>query len=541
MKISCCSMPSVRRTLSFVLLLTLCSGSAPVRADLPRELSSPLAQVQIVSVNAKQARVLDVNRFDRLLALTLALRSRPPAFDGGAAAAVTAPDVLILQEMSFSNVEIFRRLLNQRSDNQYEIVATENSKPKFLINSNTVTLNGEPVAWTDPCVPGSGDDPPRDYLFARLAETTSELPFVVAGVHLEPKYGETGQSDCRRRNVAELRAQLEAETGAVIVGGDFNQRATGQFRECDVEEQTQPSEWWVRMTAPPEGGKVYVDAVRDRHRRHAATMADEWTHEQKRVDVTCDGVLRNRRTRIDYLFASGAVIADAHADHPGWAGPDPGTRDPVNSRYSDHRFVWGRFVIAGPPQPQNLTVAQNEEGAAHLSWEPSEGAVQYIVYRAAVNREYSVLERVDAAVTSYEDVSTENGRTYRYAVAPVDANGLQGLESEAVTVTVDTVGPRVIDVDPNRAARQVPRDVVVSVRFNEPIDRLSVGNRTISLTRNGVRTQGDIEQVSDEELTFTPDGLLKKKTTYTITVRPVSDRNGNEGRSFTSTFKTGSR
>jgi endonuclease/exonuclease/phosphatase family metal-dependent hydrolase len=541
MKLSCRSMTSLRRILSIAFLLTLCSGSATVRADLPRELSSPLAQIQIVSVNAKQARVLDVNRFDRLLALTLALRSRPPAFDGGFAGDVTAPDVLILQEMSFSNVEIFRRLLNQRSDNQYEIVATENSKPKFLINSNAVALNGEPVAWTDPCVPGNGDDPPRDYLFARFIEATSEVPFVVAGVHLEPKYGETGQSNCRRRNVAELRAQLEAESGAVIVGGDFNQRATGQFRECDVEEETEPSEWWVRMTAPPEGGKVYVDAVRDWHRRHAASMVDEWTHEQKSVEVTCDGVLRNRRTRIDYLFASGTVMAEAHADHPGWAGPDPGTRDPVNSRYSDHRFVWGRFVIAGPPQPQNLAADQDEEGAVHLTWEPSEGTVQYIVYRAVGNREYSVLGRVDAAVMSYDDVSTEHGKTYRYAVAPVDSNGLQGLESEAVTVEVDTVGPRVIDVDPNRAARQVRRDIVVSVRFNEPIDRLSVGNRTISLTRNGVRTQGDIEQVSDEELTFTPDGLLKRKRTYTITVRPVSDLVGNEGRSFTSTFRTGSQ
>jgi endonuclease/exonuclease/phosphatase family metal-dependent hydrolase len=540
MKISCCSMMFLRRTLGMVLLLTLCIGAAPVSADLPRELSSPLAQLQIVSVNAKQARVLDVNRFNRLLALTLALRSRPAAFDGGFAAAVTAPDVLILQEMSLSNVEIFRRLLNQRSDNQYEIVATENSKPKFLINSNTVTLNGEPVAWTDPCVPGSGGDPPRDYFFARFFETTSALPFVVAGVHLEPKYGETGQSGCRRRNVAELRAQLEAETAPVIVGGDFNQRATGQFRECDVEEETEPSDWWVRMTAPPGGGKVYVDAVREWHRRHVASMVDEWTHEQKSVEVTCDGVLRNRRTRIDYLFASGAVIAEAHADHPGWAGPDPGTRDPVNSRYSDHRFVWGRFVIAGPPQPQGLAAAHDEDGAVHLTWEPSEGAVQYIVYRAVGKRQYSVLEQVDAAVTNFDDVSTEHGRTYRYAVAPVDANGLQGLESKAVTVEVDTVGPRVIDVDPNRAARQVPRDIVVNVRFNEPIDRLSVGNRTISLTRNGARTQGVIELVADEELTFTPDGLLKKKTTYTINVRPVSDLVGNEGRSFTSTFRTAS-
>jgi endonuclease/exonuclease/phosphatase family metal-dependent hydrolase len=535
------STTSLRRTLCIAVILALELAPAPVRAALPPELPSPLAQIQIVSVNAKQARVLDVQRFERLLALTLAVRSRPPAFDGGSSGAVTAPDVLILQEMSFSNVEIFRRLLNQRSQNQYEIVATENSKPKLLINSATVTLNGAPLSWTDPCAPGDGSDAPREYLFARLIENTSELPFVVAGVHLEPKYGETGQSQCRRRNVAELRAQLEAESAPVIVGGDFNQRATGEFRECDVEEETTPSEWWVAMTSPPEGGKVYVDAVRDWHRTHAESMTDEWTHEQKSVRVTCEGVFRNRRTRIDYLFASAAAIAEAHADHPGWAGPDPGTRDPVNSRYSDHRFVWGRFVIGGPPQPQNLTATQDDQGAVHLGWEASEGAAQYIVYRAVDDGEYSVRAQVDATATSYDDVSAKHGRAYRYAVAPVDATGLQGLESEAVTVEVDTVGPRVIDVDPNRAARRVPRDIVISVRFNEPIDPLSIGERTVSLTRNRARVRGAIEQVSDDELTFTPDALLKKKATYTITVRPVSDLVGNEGLRFTSTFRTASQ
>jgi endonuclease/exonuclease/phosphatase family metal-dependent hydrolase len=525
---------------SALVAVAVLAVSAPAGAAVPPEIPSPLGQVQVVSVNAKQARVLDVERFERLLALTLAIRNRPPAFNGGLAGALTAPDVVIVQEMSFSNAEILRRLMNQRSDSKYEIVTTENSKPKILYDSNTVGLNGEPVPWVDPCLPANGDDPGRQYLFARFVESTSQLPFTVAGIHLNRKYDQAGQKQCREKNVAELRAQLAGESGPVIVGGDFNQRSTDQPRECDPEEQGDPSPWYAALTAPTAEGTVYVDAVRDWHRRHGQSLEDEWTHERRNEKMTCEGVFRLRRSRIDYLFAARAAVAEAHADHPGWAGPEPGTRDPANGQYSDHRFVWGRFVIGGPPQPETFTSETTSDGVVHLSWGPSEGAALYIVYRARQGYAYSELVELDGAVTTYDDVSTKNGRTYVYAVAPVDQNGLQGLESQAVAVTVDTVGPKVVDVDPNRGATSVPRDAAIHVRFNEPTDPLSVTNATIRLTRNGIRTRGVLEQISDEELSFISNELLKKDAFYTITVRPVTDLVGNAGRSFTSTFRTAS-
>jgi endonuclease/exonuclease/phosphatase family metal-dependent hydrolase len=532
---------AARITTLVVTAIALCASPVTGSEQLPPERPPPPGQVQVVSVNAKQARVLDVERFERLLALTLALRSRPAAFDGGSSGAVAAPDVIVLQEMSFSNLEIFRRLLNQRSENQYEIATTPNAKPKFLYNATTVALHGEPVGWTDPCVPASAEDPGREYQWARFTQNVTGVLFVVAGVHFQAKYEGPGRRDCRLRNVEALRSQLEAETGPVIIAGDFNRRATAEFRECDVEEQTDPTRWWGAMTSPPEGGKVYNDAIREWHRRHGASMVDEWTHEQKGVKVTCEGVSRNRRTRIDYFFVNGVTTAEAHADHPGWAGPEPGTTDPANARYSDHRFVWGRFVLAGPPPPQSLTAEQDEAGVVHLSWTPSEGAAAYVVYRATGDLPYDVLAQIGAEATSYDDVSAEHGNAYRYAIAPVDANGRQGLETAPARVTVDTVGPRVVDVDPNKGASRVRRDVVVGVRFNEAIDPTSVRKRTVSLRRKGARARGDVAQLSDDELTFTPDTLLRKRSTYTVTVRSVSDLAGNEGNIFRSAFRTASR
>ena len=53
----------------------------------------------------------------------------------------------------------------------------------------------------------------------------------------------------------------------------------------------------------------------------------------------------HRRTRIDYIFAADATIAEAHADHPGWAGEEPGSHSPENFKYSDHRWVWARVAV----------------------------------------------------------------------------------------------------------------------------------------------------------------------------------------------------
>src|SRR5919199_5519320 len=98
------------------------------------------------------------------------------------------------------------------------------------------------------------------------------------------------------------------------------------------------------------GGRALIDSVRSYNRAHHESMAREWTQEQRAKRVLCDGHENIKRSRIDYLLASGAALAEAHTDDPGWAGAQPGTRAAGVTKYSDHRFVWGRFVLSGPPR-----------------------------------------------------------------------------------------------------------------------------------------------------------------------------------------------
>jgi endonuclease/exonuclease/phosphatase family metal-dependent hydrolase len=492
----------------------------------------------MVSVNAKQAKVLDVTRFTRLHALTLALLGRPAAFDGGVKGAITSPDIILLQEMSFSNVEILQKLLNQRSDFEYLIVATANSKTKMLMNSNTVTLVGEPEEWVDPCIPGTASDPGRRYLLARFTETTSGAPFTVANIHFMPNYSFTEQTRCKERNVAELRTQLAGETAPLIVGGDFNQRPTAQYRECDLNEETEPAAWWSMMTAPTDGGVAFIDAVRDASRNAGVAMENEWTHAQDTRTPICNGTTDYRKSRIDYFFVTGAAVADAHADHPGWTTYDPDIHDLSYFRYSDHRWVYARFSLVGPPKVTNTSARSIARGDIVISWDAVDGAQEYAVYRARGNNEYSRLTTTDALTTTFTDRATEHGETYRYAIAAVGADGTQGIESRGVEAVADSRGPNVSSVSPFNGARFVERGITITVRFDEWVPSSSVGSGMIQLRFKGRSVGGRLEQVSGRVFTFNPFGRLKNNKTYGVFVRPVDDRLGNSGNSFSSHFST---
>jgi hypothetical protein len=513
-------------------------GATARTAATEPEVLSPTGQVLVVTVNARQIAVLDVRHFRRMLGLTVALRNRPPAWNGGFEGAVTAPDVIILQEISDSNLEIVTKLLKQRSQYKYELMAAPGSSSKFLVNLDTVTPQAEPETWTDPCFPGTPEKDPRLYQLVHFTEIASGLPFTVAGVHFYKNYSGTGQERCRERNTEEIRAQLADETASVIVGGDFNYRARSSERECDPNEESEPVEWWLTMTAPVEGGIPYLDAVYETNRRDGTSMENEWTHEQDATKQICTGETTHKRARIDYLFAARATVAEAHADTPGWAGEEPGSVDPLNKKYSDHRWVWGRFALAGLPAPQAITVTPAPGGDISVAWQAVEGAVEYYLYRAIAGHEFDLLAQIPGGTSSYTDLSGEDGTSYAYAVATVGADGNQGIETESSFVTSDASGPEVDSIYPVNGATQVPRSATIEVVFDEDVRTKSVGGGTIKITLNGRSVGGDVDQKSPTRLTFNPNSLLKKKKTYKITVRPVDDELGNTGNSFTSFFST---
>ncbi|MDQ3878242.1 MAG: Ig-like domain-containing protein [Actinomycetota bacterium] len=500
------------------------TGSTP-----PPRAALPNGQVDVVTVNAHQRSVLGIKRFIAMFQLSRALRTRPSAFNGGYRGGVAPPDIIIAEELRPSNLEIFQHLLRQRWHHKYTIAGPDDSSADILYNPDRVQLEGDVQTWHDPCLSQ------RTYEFAHFTELSTGLPFVIAGVHFWKRYQ---SSSCTTQNVHTLQAQLSQETAPTIIGGDFNRRAVQTPHECDPEETSAPLQWWANLTSPTDGGRGYVDAVATWSRQHNASMAFEWTHEQFSASEICDGSTGFRRSRIDYLFVSGAGIGDAQADAPGWAGAVPGTFSDTNYRYSDHRFVWGRFVLDGPPRPEVPSAVPERFGRVQVTWNAVDGASRYVLYRSIEGRPYDELADTDSATTSYLDFATEDGTTYRYAVAAIGSNGAQGLESPYVKATADASGPDVVSVAPFDGAIAVDPGTIIDVHVDERIAPSSIVSTSLRLFRGSHRVAGRITHPSSRELRFNPSDRLHEGTTYTVVVAGLRDELGNVGRRHVSTFTT---
>ena len=521
----------VRILLAVVVLASLAPAGVEAAPAPPPQIASLPGQVTVVTVNAKQNRILGLARFLALFELPKALRFRPPAFNGGFLGAVTAPDVVIVQEVRPSNLEILVRLLRQRFPYKYEALEPAGAAAAFVVNTDTVSLQGEVTTWDDVCTTEetpTDNRSTRDYPVGHFVELATNAPFVVAGMHMAKRYDTTGQPNCVPRNIETFKQEVADETAPVIFGGDFNRRAVVDPYECDPNEQSTPNPWYSLLTAPEDGSRVFVDAVKQWHRGRGTSMEHEWTHEQRQAGVLCDQTTRFKRSRIDYLFAAGAAVADAHADHPGWAGAEAGVR--VGTLYSDHRYVWGRFVISGPPRPFQPTATPGADGRIDVTWQPVEGAAGYVVYRAFRGRAYTELARVDAATTAFADVFTEHGSSYRYAVAAVGADGGIGHESRPNFAVADKKGPRVLRTTPGRNATGVDPAVQIVVRFDERIAAASVEDDTMRLWFGRRRIPAITSLAGGRVLTLDPLGRrLDKGKTYRVVVDPVQDVLGNAG------------
>jgi hypothetical protein len=269
-------------------------------------------------------------------------------------------------------------------------------------------------------------------------------------------------------------------------------------------------------------------------------MDFEWTHEQKAEKVVeCTGNFHHRRSRIDYIFAADAAVAEAHADHPGWGGTIPGERNPGHFKYSDHRWVWGRFVLSALPRVERPTVVPDAQGLMHVAWTPVEGAGGYVVYRAFGQHDFSVRARVAPEVTTFDDQATQHGRSYRYAIAAVGADGGQGLESRGESAFADAQGPQVTWVDPPRGAIGVGPGKAMSVRFDEGVVDDSVDQDSIRVYTNGHEIPGFVIRKFPRLLKFNPANPLRKGRLFTVVVSPgLRDRLGNTGYRYAWSFRT---
>jgi endonuclease/exonuclease/phosphatase family metal-dependent hydrolase len=515
-------------------MLTDAASGQSTTARPPSKLSPP-GQVQILTVNARQNKLLTTfGRFNSLLELSRAVRFRPPAFNGGQAGTVLAPDVVVINEFRELQVEVFAGMLELKFDQPYEIIGPTDVQAAFIVNTATVEPQGDVEIVDDVCLNDETSTVPRmrrEYPLGRFKETSTGAPFAIVGVHLSRDYSPSTENDCIVKNVQEIRSRLANEPSATFIAGDFNFRPTEQPRECDPDETGAPSRWWALLTQPTDGGRPYVDAVKTFHNERNLSMVDEWTYQHESPVVTCTGSTGIRLSRIDYIFDSGVAVAEAHADHPGWT-------DPTNYKYSDHRYVLGRFVLTGPPRPQVPTAEQAAGGIIDLTWDAVEGATGWIVYRAKPGADYQQLARLSGEVLTYQDNDTVDAEMYRYSVAPIGADTGQGVESRPVWMTADARGPHVNSITPLPGATGISPDVTVRVTFDEWVEATSVTDETISIYRDGERVSGQLIRKGGFVLKFNPTFPLKKGEGFTVVVRSVTDDLGNQGPVFKSRFHT---
>lgn len=516
--------------LALLATLVVPTGERSAQAGAaPPVKQSNTGQLNVVSINAAQSRILHKARFERLFELGHALRHRPVAFDGGAPRAVAAPDVILFQEMRFSNLEIFKRLLKQRYSYMYEIVGTEDASTKLLVNLDTVTPSGAQGTWDDVCL-GGKDVGGRTYQWVGLTENATGAPVTVATVHFSNKYNQVEETECLPRNVEAMRAELRRATGTVVVGGDFNKRPMESLHECDPNEQSEPLAWYTAMTSASQLEAGFEDAVRTAQWRRGKTMADQWTFERHREQPTCRGELSHKRSRIDYLFVRGAVVGDASADAPGWAGTIPGTPHPTNFKYSDHRFVSARIVLSSIPRVARPTAEPAAGGVVHLAWNEVPGATGYVILRSMGKQPYAPIAAVTAADTAFSDYATRHGRSYRYSIAALATDG-QGWESVPRWARADGRGPVVVGRTPSRGATRVRIFKPIEVRFDEKVEPSSVRQGSVRLFRRGNRIRARVTQIAPRVLRLTPARRLRKGTTYRVVVKggTLRDVLGNTG------------
>jgi hypothetical protein len=523
-----------RLSIAAVIVASLLLPGAAHAAMAP-ERSSPPGQVYVWTVNARQQIPVDLQAFRRIFELVKAVRTRPTAFDGGISDATAMPDVMIFNEMRHANIEIFRRLLDQRSKFNYEIVTAEGAEDKFLYNTQRLTPQGLPQTIVDPC--RAGGENARQYLLQRFTDNATTTPITIVGVHFKARYDETGQPQCRERNVQSVKTALTADVGAVAIGGDFNKRPVEIEGACDPNEESPSLEWYSMFTEPSDLSRAFIDTVREVHRARNDSMASEWTFERLAKANLCNNTKAYKRSRLDYIFTAGTTVAEAHADHPGWASDIPGEVPFGKERYSDHRWVMARLILGGPSRPRAPDSLLGAGGTVQLTWEPVEGATGYVVYRGKKWHAYEDIAVVAADQTTYVD-RAKHGISYRYSVAAVGADTSQGRESPGTRATPDARGPRVTATNPPNGAPSVDPRKRVRVWFGEGVDPLSVNDSTIRVFRSGKQVRGRVRRVSARQVSFAPSSPLRKGSSPRWIPRRshvrasragATDRSGREG------------
>ena len=491
----------VFRSVSVVAILSLALSSTSRAA--PTEQASPAGELVVVTVNAKQNTTDDA----RLAELANALRNRPSTSQGG----YYAPDVILVNEMNVdASLIAFRDHLNAVfASNQYAIAGTTDPsvKAKFLYNTATMTAETSRT-WMDVC------EGAVRYQLVRFRESASNIAVTVAGIHFRVNYAD---ATCRQRNAEEVRRQLDGAGRSIV--GDFNQRAMEQELECDPYEQSAAKPWYTTMTSQSSiDGISYIDAVRHHYRRLNLSLAQQWTWEAKDTSVLCDGTTNYKRSRIDYLFVSNNIgVHEAHSDSPGWA--DEAQRGSIGCtpapqcKYSDHRFVWGRFDVTSavapspPTAPTNLTATASSSTQIDLTWGPTQGASGYKIERS--NDGTAGWTQI-ATTTSptYSDTGVIENSTRYYRVRATNATGDSAPSNVASATTPASPPSQPTNVSATPGSRKI------KLAWTASSDTGGSGLAGYEIWRSSAGTGGPFTKIATTTGTSYTNSGLSKGATY---------------------------
>lgn len=201
-------------------------------------------------------------------------------------------------------------------------------------------------------------------------------------------------------------------------------------------------------------------------------------------------------------------------------------------------------VTATTPTPGETGVARNSMVSAILSEAILGSSVTTTTFTLTPAGGSAVAGTVTTSGTTATftpSAPLEFGTTYTArlttGVSDLAGNGL--AEAHTWTFTTAEAGPVVTSTIPGAGATGVPRNVVLMVVFNEPVNHASVNLTSFQLSPvNGILVPGTFGG-SGSNVTFRPTALLHPDTTYNVVLSGIEDVDGNpmEG-SHTWSFRT---
>ncbi|KNZ69353.1 putative multiheme cytochrome c [Thermincola ferriacetica] len=113
--------------------------------------------------------------------------------------------------------------------------------------------------------------------------------------------------------------------------------------------------------------------------------------------------------------------------------------------------------------------------------------------------------------TTYTHIGLKDGNTYYYKVAAVDRYGAESVLSAAVSGTPsDSTPPQITSVYPAEGQDLVPRNIIVKVTFDDPLDPASVNSAVLRIVdQNNLPVPGTVSyDAINGQIRFTFDSVL---------------------------------